>query len=241
MESNYLLYDFAKSRARLDDLLNTDDLSYEESDTIPSRDRLTYNNGFYVKCTSMFVDIRKSTAMTEKYKISTLARIYKCDISEVVALINGSSDCAEICIEGDCVWAVFDTPYTYNIDDVFSTAAKISSLIDTLNCKLKKKKIDPIVVGIEIDYGRALMVKAGYNGSGINDVVWMGEVVAKSSKLGSYGNKDLNDKELMVSNVIYSNLNENNKNLLTFNSNRNCYHGNVSNINMNDWIKENCV
>ena len=240
MTSNHLIYDFAKSRERIDDMLNIGDLSYEEKDSIPSRDKLTYNNGFYVKCTSLFVDIRKSTEMAGKYKRSTLARIYKCYISEVVAIINGNEDCVEICIEGDCVWAVFDTPYKNKLDEVFNTAAKISSIIDTLNCKLKKKTIQPIAIGIGIDYGSALMVKAGYNGSGINDVVWMGEVVAVSSKLGSFGNRELFDKELMISNVFYSNLNDENKKLLQWNNTRGCYHGNVINISMNKWNTENC-
>ncbi len=241
MKSNYLSYDFAKSRERIDDFLNTSDLSFEEQNSIPSRDKLTYTNGFYVNCTSFFVDIRKSSAMASKYKRSTLARIYKCYISEVVAIMNGNNDCVEICIEGDCVWAVFDTPNRNQIDSVFSIACQISSIIDTLNCKLKKKSIDSITIGIGIDYGRALMIKAGYNGSGINDVVWMGDVVASSSKLGSYGNREWYDKEIMISDVFYSNLNDDNKKLMAPNTYRNCYHGNVVSTYMDDWNTKNCV
>ena len=48
MKSNYKIYDFEKSRERIDDILNTADKSFEEVDKIPSRDKLTFNNGFYV-------------------------------------------------------------------------------------------------------------------------------------------------------------------------------------------------
>lgn len=50
-------------------------------------------------------------------------------------------------------------------------------MIKILNYKLSKKKYSEISIGIGIDYDRVLMVKASYSGSGINDVIWMGDVV----------------------------------------------------------------
>jgi class 3 adenylate cyclase len=241
MKSNYISYDFEKSRARIDEILNTSDTSYEEVDEIPSRDKLTFTNGFYVNKTSaLFVDVRGSSTLPSKYRRPTLARIYRSYISEVVAVINGNSDCAEINIVGDCVWGIFNSQYKPQIDNIFSTAAQVSSIIDVLNCKLKKKNIDPITIGIGIDFGRVLMIKAGYSGSGLNDVVWMGEVVNDASKLCSYGNKTNADKEIMVSSSFYSNLNEHNKKLLFWSKDRNCYHGDVINLSMNDWVTTNC-
>lgn len=239
MKSNTLTYNYEKSKERIDDILNTSDNSYEELDSIPSRDKLTFNNGFYVNCTVLFVDIRSSKELPKKYKRPTLARIYRSYLSEVVAVINGNVDCVEINIEGDCAWGVFNTPYKIDINHVFSTAAEISSIVDTLNIKYQKKKYDPISIGIGIDYGRALMIKAGYNGSGLNDIIWMGNVVNEASKLCGYGNKEWGDKELMVSSVIYDNLNDHNKKLLDWNNNRSCYNGYIVNTEMNEWVKEN--
>lgn len=240
MKSNYINYDFEKSRGRIDEILNTSDTSYEELTYIPSRDRLTFNNGFYVDCSAIFVDIRKSSKLPEKYNRPTLARIYRTFISEVVAVINGDDNCSEINIQGDCIWGIFDTTKKMDIDSLFSLSAQVSSIIDTMNCKFKKKNIDPISVGIGLDYGRALMIKAGYSGSGLNDIVWMGDVVNNTSKLCSYGNQLFNDKETMVSSVFYQNLNDNNKKLLSWNANRNCYHGNIVNVVMDSWNTENC-
>ncbi len=241
MKSNYQSYDFEKSRERIDDILNTSDTSFEEVEKIPSRDKLTFTNGFYVtKTSALFIDIRDSSQLPDKYKRPTLARIYRSYISECVAVINGNDDCAEINIHGDSVWGVFDSQYKSQIDGVFSTAAQLSSIIDTLNCKYKKKGIDPLTVGIGMDFGRVLMIKAGYNGSGLNEVVWMGQVVNGASKLCSYGNKTWNDKELMVSDLFYQNLNDDNKKLLSWNSSRSCWNGNVVNTVMNDWKNENC-
>lgn len=233
MTSNHIPYDFAKSKIRINDILNTSDVSYEELKYIPSRDKLTFNNGFYVDCTILFVDIRKSAELPTKYNRPTLARIYRSFISEVIAVINGNTCCSEITIEGDCVWGVFNTPKKFEVDSVFATSAEISSLIDALNIKLNAKGIESLVVGIAMDYGRALMIKAGYNGSGINDIVWMGEVVSSTAKLASMGNKEFNP-ELLVSSVIYNNLNDHNKSLLRWLYNQNCYGGNVINAEMNN-------
>jgi len=177
--------------------------------------------------------------MSTDYNRPTLAKIYRSFISECVAVINGNDNCAEVNIHGDCVWGVFDAQYKNQIDGVFSTGAELASLVDTLNCKYKKKNINPISVGIGMDFGRVLMIKAGYDGSGLNDVVWMGEVVNDARKLCAHGNRTLFDREIMVASDFYTNLNDHNKGLLVWNSNRNCYHGNVINTSMNDWLQNN--
>ena len=241
MESSYKAYILEESDERIREILKTSDNEYEELDEIPSRDRLTYNNGFYVYCTALFVDVRNSSTLPDRYRRPTLARIYRSYISEVVALLNGNQDCREINIHGDSVWGIFNTRYKSDIDDVFSTAAKISSIIDLINCRLQKSGIEPITVGIGLDYGRALMIKAGYKGSGINDVIWMGDVVNHAAKLCGYGNKTSDDYEFMVSSAFQQNLNDDNKKLLTYNHNRGCYHGNVINTYINNWIEEKCV
>lgn len=237
MESNHIIYNFDKSRDRIDEILNTSDNSYEELKYVPSRDKLTYTNGFYVYCTAFFVDVRGSSGLPEKYRRPTLARIYRSYISEVIAIINSNVQCAEINVQGDCVWGIFNTTLKSGIDGVFDTAAQISSLVDVLNHKLSKRKIEPIRIGIGMDYGRALMIKAGYSGSGINEVVWMGDVVNSACKLCSYANQSNLDYELMISSSIYENINVHNKNLVTWNSNRNCFHASIINHAMNEWVK----
>lgn len=239
MESNHIYYNFNYSLNKIDIILSTSDNSYEEVNSIPSRDKLTYTNGFYVNCTALFVDVRGSSNLPKKYRRPTLARIYRSYISEVIAIINSNNKCAEINVQGDCVWAIFDTPLKSDIDGAFDTSAQISSIVDILNCKLAKRKIEPIKIGIGIDYGRALMIKAGSSGSGINEVVWMGDVVNSACKLCSYGNKELYDYELMISEVIYNNLKNENKILMKWNTLRNCYHGNIISTTMNDWVNQN--
>lgn len=240
MESNFVSYDYEKSFERIDEIIATSENSFEELDSIPSRDKLTFTNGFYVYCSALFIDIRGSSDLTDEHYRPKLAKLYRAYISEAVAVINGNSTCAEVTVQGDSVAGVFDTPYQSDINSVFSTAAKLASLVDVLNCKFRAVDIEEITVGIGISYGRALMIKAGYKGSGINEVVWMGDVVNEACKLCGWGNKTLYDGEVMVSYLFYKNLNEDNQALLSKHSQRPCYHGNVVNTLMNDWYEEHC-
>lgn len=85
MEATNKFYDFNKSLERIDEILNADNKQYEEKKSIPSRDTLTFTNGFYVDCTALFVDICDSSKLPEYQNRPVLAKIYRSFISELVA------------------------------------------------------------------------------------------------------------------------------------------------------------
>lgn len=240
MESNYQFYDFEKSLSRLDEILNADGKSYEEKDHIPKRSCLTYTNGFYVDCTAVFVDICDSSELPNVHRRPVLAKIYRSFISEVIAIFNGNENCREVNVQGDCVWAVFDTPSQKDFRKVLFNCAQVNSLINILNFKLQKKGYETFRVGIGVDYGRALMIKAGYNGSSINEVVWMGDVVNQASNLCALGNNTF-DNPLVISATIYRKLivTERDKwnKWFSYDSHYNCYHGYIVPIYMDNWLQ----
>lgn len=240
MQSSYKAYDFHDSVARIDEILDASSDNYSEKDTIPSRESLTFTNGFYVNCTCIYMDIKNSSQLPEKHKRPRLAKIYRSYISEAVAVLNGSSLCAEVNIHGDAAWAVYEGQYKSNIDEAFSKCAQLASLVTILSCRLRKRGIDSISVGIGADYGRALMIKAGYKGSGISDVVWMGDVVNGGANMCKKA-KEISWYEayICVSDVFFQNLNESNQSLLPT-SGWGYRAGNVVNTAMEEWWKENC-
>ena len=240
MESNYKSYAYIESIRRLTSILDQSDVNYIETDSLPNRDKLTFSNGFYANCSALFIDIRDSSSLPNKYKRPKLARLYRAFISECVAVMNGDVKCREISVAGDGVWSIINTPQKVDIDGVFSTACRLNALIDILNCRLLRREFEPIKVGIGMSWGRALMIKAGYSGSGINDVVYMGDVVNEAAKLASWGQQNWGDSVQMVSSSFHYNLNDHNKGLLSWNSARQCYHGNAVNTPMHDWYRENC-
>ena len=238
MKATNTSYELTCSIERIDEILDADNKSFEELDHIPTRDKLTYNNGFYVNCTAIFVDICGSSDMTDAQRRPVLAKIYRSFISEMVAMFNGFSQCREISINGDCVWAVFDTQYKSDVDMAFDAACKAASLTDILNYKLGKKGYTKIEVNIGMDYGRALMVQAGFKGSAINDVIWMGDVVNSACHLcnedrGYFG------KRILLGNDVYINLKEDYKNFCSeYDAARGVYSADAYYIAMNDWLND---
>lgn len=242
MDSNFKTYSYLSSFARLDDILTQSQSNYEEVKELPDRDRLTYSNGFYAYCSALFVDIRDSSKLPDVYRRPALAKLYRAYISEMVAIMNGDERAREINIVGDGVWGVFNTPLKQHIDGLFSTAARANSLVKVLNYKLDKAGYStPIKVGIGMAYGRALMIKAGYSGSGIADVVYMGDVVNAAAKLAAQGSNGFGVPPMMIDDLFASNLNESNTKLVTKDWARGCYTANVVNTAMNDWYEENCT
>ena len=234
-------YELGSALDRIDEIINANNSNFEDKESIPSHDKLTFSNGFYVYCTALFVDIRDSSTMTNEHRRPVLAKIYRSFISEMVAIMNSNLKTKEICINGDCVWCVCDTPFKSDIDNVFSLAARICSMVDILNYKLKKKEYSTYEVGVGIDYGRALMIKAGHKNSEINDVVWMGDVVNNACHLCNEANSSLFDKRVFLSNVIFDNLNDTNKKLCSNDDVRDTYQANILNIEVNECLKSHNV
>jgi class 3 adenylate cyclase len=238
MEVKHSTYSHSDSISRIDEILNGSDASYEDKKSIPSRDSLTFSNGFNVECSAVCIDIRDSKSLSEKHTKPVQTKIYKTYISELVAVLKDHSGVNELYIEGDGVWGIFNTPYLQDINELFSVAAKAASLVDTLNVKYKKKNYTELKVGIGISYGSSLLIKSGYKGSGINEVVWLGKLVGEASQLCFYGNRTYNDSRLMVSSGFHQNLSEYNQKLLSYNANRGCYHGGVIDVAMDEWVQK---
>lgn len=239
MDGNFKGYDYLASSKRIREILDQPAGAFEEVDNLPDRDRLTFTNGFYGTCTALFIDIRDSSGLTAKHKRPTLAKIYRAFISEMVAVLNSDPFVREVNIVGDCVWAVYRTPNKRDIDDVFEIAAKAETLRRLLNHHYAKKGIDPIRLGIGVDWGRALMIKAGYNGSGINEVIYMGDVVNHAAHLAHEAGRGW-QPPIFVSSDFYSNLNDDNQALLQgqyVQGLGSVYTGNVIDSAMNTWLE----
>ncbi|QQK80441.1 adenylate/guanylate cyclase domain-containing protein [Salicibibacter cibi] len=244
MKTNHQSYDYQKSFNRIDEYLDAPSGSYDEKNEIPSRGDLTYSNGFYVECHAIFVDIRDSSELPHKYRRPHLARLYRAYISEIVAIMNSYEICKEINIVGDSVSGIFEASKKEHSKDAVNCAALVNSLVRALNYKLCKRGKDPIKIGIGIDQGRALMINAGNSGTGIKDIVWMGDTVNSASNLCGQANKDHIDV-IAIGSKVYEKLagaknvyDEYYQSWFINNQSKDLYHANVINIEMNDWLEE---
>lgn len=242
--SKSLNYNFDNSLSRIDETLSNTE-PYDEVAEIPSRDDLTYSNGFYVDCYALFVDIRDSSQLPQLHQKRVLAKIYRSYISELTAIMQSFDTCREINIVGDCVSGIFACTGEDQVMNPFRAAYNINGIVKVLNTRLQKRGYTPIRIGIGIAKGKALMVQAGYKGSGINDVVWMGDVVNLASNLCNLANKNGNSV-INVSEVVYNELqgykgynNEPYQNMLHKPFGKDYYTGNIIRHSMDEWVKQN--
>lgn len=213
---NHYKFNENKSEKRINKILNSNNY-YQHIEMIPDNNKLTFDNGYYVDVCAIFVDMVGSSKMTINHKRPTIAKIYRCFISETVALFQSYSNCKDVNINGDCVWAIFDIDNKF--DELIEIAIRVTNLVDKINLVLKKKGYTQIKVGIGIDYGKALLVKAGYKG-GLNDTIWMGDVVNHACHLCNNANRN-NRSDILISKRICDKIN---KYLFLFKKvNNNCY------------------
>lgn len=256
MKTKHIKFNFEDSLKRIDSILN-DSTTYEESENIPSVDNLTFTNGKYVKSASFFIDLRGSTDLIEKKgrKSKSLARIYRAYISEIVAIVNSFDTCKEVNIVGDCVSAMFSgKTETSNkpVIEALQAASMSNAMMSVLNVKFKKKYDDlkDIKAGIGVALGRALVIKAGFSGSGINDLVYMGDVVNKASKMCELAYKEYTDSAICVTEEVYNNAHsfkanhkgetfQNFLKLRIHNKYNNVYTGNFIRTNIEGWVNDN--
>jgi class 3 adenylate cyclase len=70
--------------------------------------------------------------------------------------------------------------------EAMQAASMSNGMMEVLNVKYKKKwgkDFKEINAGIGVALGRALVIKAGFSGSGIKDLIYMGDVVNRASKM----------------------------------------------------------
>lgn len=85
------------------------------------------------------------------------------------------------------------------------------------------------------------MIKAGYSGSSINDVIYMGDVVNRAAHLAHKAGRNY-ENPIWIGPSFQGNLNEHNRGLLTQKWDLevgNVYTGDVVSTGMNSWISEN--
>lgn len=131
-------------------------------------------------------------------------------------------------------------------------AAYINTFIAMLNKILRNHGLDTIRAGIGLAAGHDHIIKAGRKGVGINSTVWIGDAVAKASKLSSYGDKN-GFSRIVMNNICYSNLADVYKNKYPEKDFESWYstnsslpyfgsrHGSVIISGMNDWVNSGMI
>ena len=240
-------YDFSNGKKRIENILN-DSNEIEEKDKVPSEEKFTYHNGYYAWVTAVFVDIKESTKLfTENRKKST-SRIIRSFTSEIIEILRNDGNLREIGIRGDCVYAIYTTSTSEENYEIASKTFYINTFLKMLNIILKNRKMNKIIAGIGVSTAKELVVKAGREGSGINNLVWIGKAVTYASKFSSIANRDEYEPiifsesfyESMIDVMCKNNKGENPRSWFSKYNHKELgifYNGSVVKSKFNDWIE----
>ncbi len=196
-------YDYKTGKARVEEILNNR-TEVIEQDSIPKDDQYTYENAYNGWVSAIFVDIRDSTTLFQNADKVIVSKVIRCFTSEIIDILNSDPNIREIGIRGDCVYAIYTTPKKIDIYEVAEKTLYVNSYIHALNKLLSNKRFPAINAGIGMSTAKELVVKAGRKGSGINNLVWIGDAVTTASKLSSIANKD-NLGSILFSKTSYDN------------------------------------
>lgn len=245
------MYDYKKSKETIESILKSPTKIVEKSG-VPSTDsEFTYENGIKSWVGSLFIDIVDSSKLFQTPNENT-ARIIRSFCSEIIAILKDDSNYREIGIRGDCVYCIYNAPFQTDLVNIFRHAYRINSFMNMLNKVLEKNGYSSISAGIGLGCSEDLIIKAGQNGSGINDKIWIGRAVVDAAHLSDVANRN-GIFAIAMSPLFYKNIiehlckeNEKYKSWIRPHSSGvygsiDYYHCNVIETNFNKWIEENII
>ncbi|OOH90583.1 adenylate cyclase [Pasteurellaceae bacterium 15-036681] len=199
-------YDYKEGKKRIEIILDNS-MEIEEKGKLPSDDNFTFENGYLSWITAIFIDIRDSSRIFtdgNKEKVAKLIRAFTSELIEILRDDIDDSLVREIGIRGDCVYAIYTTPYK---SDIYKCAHKtfiVNTFINMFNKMLIKRGYGELKVGIGMATDEELVIKAGRKGVGINSKVWIGKAVTMASNLSGLGEKNYRPR-LIFSEISYLN------------------------------------
>lgn len=240
-------YDYKERKKKVEEILDNTDAVIEVN-KFPRDADFTYTNGYKAWASAIFVDLRDSTSLFSKedydVEIAKVIRGFTSEIIEILRKDTTDTELKEIGIRGDCVYAVYSTSTINDIYDISNRAVYINTYMKMLNKLLENRGLPTIKAGIGLATKETLAVKAGRKSSGIHNLVWIGESVAKASKLSDLGNKNGVGPIVMSGTFHFNYLKEATEKEKSFWTKKTdsaygeYHHGNVIISDFNSWISD---
>lgn len=206
MVEKFEFYDFNESLQRISTILDTSEHRGEPESKVLPEDvmKKCYWNKFY--CTVLLIRIPPLLINSGDNIEMLKTKILSAYISEIAAILHGSSGCKDFFMAGDTIISIFDTPIKKDIESIVDAMSRIY----TLRTIIEKKANIPagsLNVKIVINFGEC---EAYYTGSYSNpqpSILWNGKVISSSLELL---NKSIDSPSFMVAtSTLYNNLHEN--------------------------------
>lgn len=183
----------------------------------PTIDELEDNNKTHsIMATILFIDIRKSTYLTEVSQAKSMVKIYRAFMRMAVDSVRKNNGVTRQFL-GDRIMGVFldskneDGTIALGVDKAINCARTLQTIIDfSLNKHLKNNVNNKTIeCGIGIDYGKVLVTKVGMYGvesdetkENETDCVWVGKITNYASKYSDIAKGG----EIFISDNVYKNI-----------------------------------
>ena len=184
--------DFEKLDKRIEKITSTDVEKIVNDEGVPATNQLEDNNKVYqTNATILFIDIRKSTLLTDMSKPQSMVKIYRSFMRTCVDCVRKNDGVTRQFL-GDRIMGVFvdkkdddGNIICRGVDNALNAARAMQTCIDfSLNKFLKSNVNNKLIeCGIGIDSGSILVTKVGMYGlendeekENETDCVWVGKV-----------------------------------------------------------------
>lgn len=182
-----------------------EDFEVIETTQVPDIDdvRLTFGNkGHKFEATTLYIDMRGSTSVLNNHNRTTVAKLHKAYFHTIVTIAKSLG--GEVrSFNGDGMLVFFQGTSKNTLSNAVEAAMKMKWMLSSSESKVKQKmeKYSSVDFGIGIDDGNIICSKVGISGANNRDLVWIGNAVNKSVKIGDklHGN-------IGISSYVYSNL-----------------------------------
>ncbi|BCG26126.1 guanylate cyclase [Pseudomonas tohonis] len=192
----------AKVKEIIDSEMDVSDVTYVPDLENP---KLTFGNtGLRFEATTLFIDMRGSTKTLNKHNRRSVAKIHKAYFHTIVTIVKSLS--GEVrSFNGDGMLCFFQGTTKQTLTNAVIAAMKIKYMLNSDDSKVKKslEKYSPVDFGIGIDDGKIICSKVGISGTNNRDLVWIGNAVNKSVKIGDTRSSP---EHIGISSFVYSNL-----------------------------------
>lgn len=190
------------------------------SDLPPTIEQLEDNNKTYsIMAAILFIDIRKSTYLTESSQAKSMVKIYRSFMRMAVDCVRKNGGVTRQFL-GDRIMGVFIDTVDENgnvtgkaVDKSVNAARSLQTVIDYSLNKYLKSNINGKVIecGIGIDYGKVLVTQVGMYGvegdrnkENEVDCVWVGNTTNYASKYSDVASGG----EIFIADGVYKNLSD---------------------------------
>lgn len=219
--------DFDKLDERLNNIISQPVEQIEvNSDLPPTIEQLQDNNNTYaIIAAILFIDIRKSTNLTESSQAKSMVKIYRSFMRMAVECVRKNGGVTRQFL-GDRIMGVFidsidnEIVVEKAVDKAINSARSLQTVIDfSLNKHLRNNGNGKIIeCGIGIDYGKILITQVGMYGvegdenkENEVDCVWVGKTTNYASKYSDTAAGG----EIFISERVYKELSDEYKDVWT--------------------------